>query len=252
MMCAAFKNLHILAIAYRWHDKAVICAPDFYWSPLVQREIKRVTLLDNNQWIYELSSAGDEEILHDTEDWLLAKDKHPGTDERWLIIYKDRHLRTIRDLRAQHISMLSDSVEQTRLILADKKPQDTMWSIFFHYYPSVFQLHAHVMTAPLTRNTDRIHDVCHVLRNLNKNTHWYRDALILTKPSRFYNLLLANQSPFCSSKWSFFFKSHMRIELIARQAGDPVKTKRTFSTRRKPDLPDTVSPSTQQYGHGTG
>ena len=63
--------------------------------------------------------------------------------------------------------------------------------MYFHYLPSVFQLHMHVRQIPSTAdigpdsttrglNFDRIHMLRHVLRNLERDGTWYSTALIMT------------------------------------------------------------------------
>jgi hypothetical protein len=49
---------------------------------------------------------------------------------------------------------------------------------YFHYMPSVFQLHMHVSMRK-SLESFRAHHMHHVLRNLHSHDAWYRDALIL-------------------------------------------------------------------------
>jgi hypothetical protein len=56
------------------------------------------------------------------------------------------------------------------------------YHMYFHYMPSVFQLHMHVSMRKAPDSL-RAQDVQHVIRNLNTSDTWYRDALILCSGS---------------------------------------------------------------------
>jgi diadenosine tetraphosphate (Ap4A) HIT family hydrolase len=158
----------------------VICTPETYYDAEFQR-----SLLDNrrqNQWIFDLienANCPGEKIYHTTPDWLLARDLHRGSDSRYLVIFKDPSLHSIRDLRAQHVQALKDVVAYLRTWLPAQEPADHgKYLMYFHYMPSVFQLHMHVSMRK-SSDTCRAHHVQHVLRNLGQRESWYRDALIL-------------------------------------------------------------------------
>ena len=158
----------------------VICAPETYYDAEFQR-----SLLDNrrqNQWIFDLiqdAACPGEKVYHSTPDWLLARDLHRGSDSRYLVIFKDQTLHSIRDLRAQHIRVLQDAVAHLRTWLPAQEPvYHDKYLMYFHYMPSVFQLHMHVSMRK-SSDTCRAHHVQHILRNLRQRGSWYRDALIL-------------------------------------------------------------------------
>ena len=176
--------------------------------------------MDSHQWIYNLADQPDEMIYLNSADWLLAKDKHPGNDTRYLIIFKDKSLKTIRDLRKEHVPSLVEAYHKTLRFLQkleeSSSNESLPWRVFFHYYPSVFQLHAHVIRAPIHRNLDRIHDIKHVVRNLLKQTDWYKEAIILCTHSKFVHQVLNGYEPRLQSSWMRLSKSLMRIELMSR------------------------------------
>jgi hypothetical protein len=47
-----------------------------------------------------------ETVFHNTPDWLLARDLHRGLDNSYLVVFRDKELYSIRDLRARHVGML--------------------------------------------------------------------------------------------------------------------------------------------------
>ena len=63
-----------------------------------------------------------------------------------LLIVRDKSLRTIRDLRAKHIPLLQkllDTIYQKTSEVYGHDDSDLR--VFFHYYPTFFQLHIHAM-----------------------------------------------------------------------------------------------------------
>ena len=164
-----------------------ICSPETYkaCSTFINNNIN----LKDKQWVYSLidGTYESESILIENEDWLMCYDKHNSSDPRYLVVFKDLSLLTIRDLSDKHIHML----EQVQSCVLKKLKQ--LWpkthrkfSMYFHYMPSVFQLHMHVaMTSCVKTSPDRMHRVGVILRNLRQRSDYYRDALILMPWNRF-------------------------------------------------------------------
>ena len=159
---------------------AVICAPENYYDKQFQK-----WLLENrrqNQWIFNLMTNGccpGETVYHNTSEWLLARDLHRGTDNRYLVIFKDEDLHSIRNLRAEHIDMLKGITAFLKKWLPAQEPvHHKKYLLYFHYMPSVFQLHMHVSMRKAPDSL-RVHQVHNVVRNLSQRDTWYKDALIL-------------------------------------------------------------------------
>jgi diadenosine tetraphosphate (Ap4A) HIT family hydrolase len=163
----------------------IICDPTVYYNSKMResRTFKRNSR--DHQWIFELIEckvSKSEQVYIDEPEWMLCRDLHPGTDARFLVVFKDKTLVTIRDLRAHHIHMLKDMQKKVHAFLNTQNLQNrNSFQIFFHYPPSVYQLHAHV--SPVRGHcgqrlrTQYLNTIC---ANLMKDTNWYRDALILT------------------------------------------------------------------------
>ncbi len=67
--------------------------------------------------------------------------------------------------------------------LPQQEPQlHARYHMYFHYMPSVFQLHLHVSMRKAPDSL-RAQDLHHVIRNLERADTWYRDALILCSSS---------------------------------------------------------------------
>jgi hypothetical protein len=157
-----------------------ICAPENYYDRNFQK-----WLLENrkqNQWIFNLisnDSCPGETVYHNASQWLLARDLHRGTDNRYLVIFKNQDLHSIRDLRADHIDMLKEIVAFLKKWLPTNEPaQYKKYLFYFHYMPSVFQLHMHVSMRKAPDSL-RVHQVHNVLHNLSQRDSWYKHALIL-------------------------------------------------------------------------
>lgn len=104
---------------------------------------------------------------------------HSGTDVRYLVVFKDTTLKTIRDLTQAHVPLL-EQIKKEVLIWLRKHNKET-FSMYFHYMPSIFQLHMHVREKKLFHRHIRIQPVDNVVRNLLQDSAHYHKALIITK-----------------------------------------------------------------------
>jgi hypothetical protein len=91
-------------------------------------------------------------------------------------------LKTIRDLRNQHVPLLLEIEDRIKAWLCSKHKKN--FHLFFHYMPSVFQLHLHVTSKVQYINMNRAHFLSRVIKNLQKNSEHYAQALILTSACR--------------------------------------------------------------------
>jgi hypothetical protein len=159
---------------------ASICAPEAYYAADFQRLLAQNRR--QNQWIFDLATlphCPGEKVYHSTPDWLLARDLHRGADNRYLVVFTDPALFSIRDLRAHHVAVLKAVAAHVRRWLPEQEPENhAKYHSYFHYMPSVFQLHMHVSMRK-SPESFRAHHMHHILRNLARDGAWYRDALIL-------------------------------------------------------------------------
>tara|TARA_B100001758_G_scaffold133848_2_gene115229 strand:+ start:3141 stop:3722 length:582 start_codon:yes stop_codon:yes gene_type:complete len=165
--------------------EVAICSPETYGSVEMQEYIRQRCVDKDKQWIYKLirGEGGSEKecVYIDDGEFMLCRDLHPGTDERYLILFKNLRLQTIRDLRREHLGMLRRVQARTKEFLEQTltPAHASQYRIFFHYTPSVFQLHAHVSVANAHTQSTRVHPLHIVARHLAKKSTYYRDALIL-------------------------------------------------------------------------
>jgi hypothetical protein len=158
-----------------------ICAPETYYGADFQRALAQNRR--QNQWIFDLADlppalCPDETVYHSTPDWLLTRDLHRGTDNRYLVFFKDPALLSIRELGARHVAVLRAVATFLRRWLPAQEPEHhARFHSYFHYMPSVFQLHMHVSMRKAPESF-RAHHMHHVLRNLARDGEWYHDTLI--------------------------------------------------------------------------
>ena len=183
-----------------------ICSPEQYYHKIMQHCISSNRRHRDQAWIFNLingTAKHDKEIIYiDTEQWLLCS--HPESTVRFLVVFKDLRLHSIRDLRQKHISMLRDVKRRVSAFLSDRcSKQSSDFKLFFHYMPSVFQLHMHV-SLQHTGDPLRVHSMQSVLRRLNLDDLWFREALILCPVRRMFGYM-------CSDGNDNHVKSHFFV-----------------------------------------
>lgn len=144
----------------------------------VQAEIAR------KQWIYKIITGEKEQdqIIFRCDDFIVLPDTealNDGTVLNWMVVFTDLDLLSMRSLRGRHVPML-EGVQQKIQELLPAEFDSPM--IYFHYPPSVWQLHLHV-AAPcdVLRTTNSMQKVCFlqdVLANLRIDDEYYAKATV--------------------------------------------------------------------------
>jgi hypothetical protein len=173
-------------ISQRLPMSCVICSPHTYYAEDFQAFMARECQAANSRWIYDIIDGKccprREQIFLREREWCLCAYHHAGADSRYLVIFNDTKLRTIRDLRACHLRLLAEVKAKVSAWLSHRHAE--RFHMFFHYMPSVFQLHLHVSSAVQFINSSRAHFLLRVIRNLQQNSEYYAQALILTVACR--------------------------------------------------------------------
>lgn len=164
----------------------VICSPDMYYGAAFQSFVASECRAATSKWIYDIINntfpAKREQIFIQAPEWCLCADQHQGHDARYLVIFKDTSLKTLRDLRDSHLPLLAEMQERVAAWLATRHKKS--FHMFFHYMPSVFQLHLHVTSKFQYINMNRAHFLKRVVKNLQRDSEHYAQALILTSSCR--------------------------------------------------------------------
>ena len=157
-----------------------ICCPVLFFSGVFKKKIDANR--QKEQWIFDLirgTQNTSEEVHIDRPTWMLVQGRsHVKDTNRYLVIFKNEKLETIRDLRQEHVAMLKQMQKTVRRWLAAKEAKHGQYKLYFHYLPSVFQLHLHVCCSPPVDSARRQY-LPGVIRNLEFKDTWYRDALMM-------------------------------------------------------------------------
>ena len=138
------------------------------------------------RWVYEILSGDSEKenVLLSTPEFIFLPDTEALNDGHvinWLAIFRDPSLKSIRSLTGVHLPVLKDCRDRCLAYVMQNTNFDACDVMaYFHYLPSVFQLHVH-FCAPYGKYTT--HDVCkiHTLDNVISNLEI--DALYYQKVS---------------------------------------------------------------------
>ena len=88
-----------------------------YYGETIQQYIQSNREKQEQQWVYKLIREGlanqDEQVFLDNNDFVLCTNVHHGLDDRYLVVFKDENLKTIRDLDQTHIRILTKLQRQT-------------------------------------------------------------------------------------------------------------------------------------------
>jgi len=179
-----------------------VCSPEIYHGLQMKSYISESN--KEQTWIHKLiHNTHDEPILINQKEWLMCKNISPvyerlkyPSDMRYLIIFKDINLKTVRDLRSNHVTLLHEIEVSVRKYLQQHHHQEAKkYELFFHYLPSVYQLHAHASKRKICIDTSRRQHFHNVASNLTNDTLYYNKCLFLTsicrnlKKNNIYNLL---------------------------------------------------------------
>ncbi|CAD25892.1 hypothetical protein [Encephalitozoon cuniculi GB-M1] len=127
-----------------------------------------------------------EEIMYEDEEVIMIPDYkwNPQTVDllHFLVVFKDPGLKTIRDIRDYQI--LVDAREKARNLLETRFGLDfNHVFMFFHYRPTYFRLHLHVMNIKMAHEGNvsctraiPLHDVIH---NLRIDINYYKKSMFV-------------------------------------------------------------------------
>lgn len=153
--------------------------PDTFFGEKMQKWIEGE--IERKQWIYRVIDGKQEEdaVILNTEHYMILPDIAIASDGKavhWLVIFKDLSLLSIRYLDGSHLPLLKD----VRAKLIEKFPNSDGLMMYFHYPPSVWQLHLHVSNSCDTlRTTNDMQKVCFlddVISALTIDPNFYRKA----------------------------------------------------------------------------
>lgn len=174
----------------QYYERCVVnCTPSIAFSKDMQDYIDAQVSSNKNKWIYDILDGKKEKdsILLETDEFVFLPDTHAVNDSyiyNWLAIVKDRRLRTLRDLNADHIPML----KRMKMACVDYIQGVTQYNAhnimaYVHYLPSVYQLHIH-FCAPYgcytTMDALKIYPLDSIISNLQIDGDYFHKVGITT------------------------------------------------------------------------
>jgi m7GpppX diphosphatase len=158
------------------HNKIIIESPLDY---------QLLNIIDTNKnWIYNIidHKSESENIFFEDDNLILIPDYKWNNNLKNLHIlgiFKDKSLNSIRDLNKNHIEILEKCIIDGKKIIKEKYGISNL-VIYFHYRPSVWQLHIHFMNIETDNKESfmlpRAHLVTNVIQNLKYDSNYYSNA----------------------------------------------------------------------------
>ena len=135
-------------------------------------------------WIYKIISGEKEaeHVLFRNEHFVVLPDSE-GFDEQGVLnlmaIFTDTKLMSMRDLRGEHLPMLKSIKD---IVTGLMPPEFSSPMLYFHFIPSVWQLHLHIASPcdylRTTNSMQKVWFLNDVISNLSIDSEYYRKATI--------------------------------------------------------------------------
>lgn len=214
-------------------DYAIVAeTPAVHARPDMARFVENEARRPSKQWINGIIEGNreQEEVVLRTDEFVLLPDtervnrywrtssvnrcrevenspaKDSNTNKKltlnWLSIVHDRAVRTIRDLRGEHLPMLRRMLEECLQAIEKETgiPREQIMA-YVHYPPSVYQMHVH-FSHPYGqychRDAYRIHSLGAIINNLEIDSDYYVKATLYVpvyKHSDLYQALTTISTP---------------------------------------------------------
>lgn len=147
-----------------------------------------IELKKNKQWVYDLFEGKKEKdkVLYQDEDFVLVPDIKWDGKNKWelrvVAFFKKEGLYSIRELTADNIDLLERVKEKSCEIIKKKFDlTEEQLKIYFHYRPTVWQLHMHFVCLFLkspASSIERSHSVYSVIENMKIDPNYYQKVKI--------------------------------------------------------------------------
>jgi m7GpppX diphosphatase len=167
--------------AVRIRSRNVIHETATAYRSLVMQEFIQSEIF-KKQWIYKII-AGEkeqEQVIYKCDDFVILPDSENNDDPsvlNWMVIFTDTGLISMRCLRGEHLSVLKCIKAKILQLLP---PEFDSPMLYYHYPPSVWQLHLHV-AAPCdilrtTNSMQKVYFLEDVISNISIDPDYYAKA----------------------------------------------------------------------------
>jgi m7GpppX diphosphatase len=152
---------------------------DDYINNILPRALK----INNKQWLIDIFiNKTTKMLLHDDKDFILINDiQWNGKDIyelKILAFFKDPRLYSIRSLTGDHIKLLENVKEiSCKIIKKTHNVDENQLKLFFHYRPTIWQLHLHFNSLFLKNTSssiERAHSYYSIIENLKLDSDYYK------------------------------------------------------------------------------
>jgi m7GpppX diphosphatase len=140
--------------------------------------------INRKSWIYKVIAGEKEQdqVIFKCNEYLVLPDTEATNEPgilNWMVIFTDTALTSMRSLRGHHLPLLQKIKDKIACLMPQEFDQPMT---YFHYPPSVWQLHLHV-AAPcdILRTTNSMQKVCFledVMSNLQIDPEYYAKATL--------------------------------------------------------------------------
>eukprot|EP00961_Rhodomonas_salina_P257514 3479985-Rhodomonas_salina.7 len=186
---APYPHSHTLSFHPATPKAVVQCTPEIAFSDAMTQYIDSQTKVNKKRWIYDILEGRREQdaIIAETDDFILLPDTcAPNSDTvvNWMVVFKDTSLLSIRNLNDTHTDMLKECKSRCiRELTGQRGFKAHQVMCYFHYLPSVFQLHLHVC-APYgqytTQDIYKVIPIDNVISNIAIDSNYYQKATLST------------------------------------------------------------------------
>jgi len=125
-----------------------------------------------------------EKIIYQCSEFVMVRDitwtNENLKEMHYLIIFTDPNLYSIRDLNQKHVKLLLDIVQIGKQKISELHNINLIdLEIYFHYHPSIWQLHMHFASNTIVDIYHKKFIVNHVIDNLINDNNYYKKDITL-------------------------------------------------------------------------
>jgi diadenosine tetraphosphate (Ap4A) HIT family hydrolase len=152
------------------------------------------TEIGKKQWPYKVISgeSESERVLVNEDEFMILPDSEHNDPGHLLVLFKDVKLTCLRELRGEHVALLQKVQERVKALSnSDCK------MMYFHYPPSVWQLHLHVVNTSdglrTTNDMQKVHFLSDVMQHLVIDSDFYRKNTMTFVLPPFHDIVLTQK-----------------------------------------------------------
>ena len=155
----------------------------------IKLDFSKINIKKNCKWIYDIidknKDANLSKLLYENENFVLIMRRrmipHKISTFHLLAFPKNKKIKSIRDLKADHIPLLKEMVKKSKeYIKKNYNFEKDEIEANFHYPPTVFLLHIHfeLINNKKLKKTLIEHSVNSVIKNLRIDPNYYKKCRI--------------------------------------------------------------------------